>query len=121
MYLLIGIWGSSHRVARGPVPRSVGAAPVGSREYAAMKLTLMLLVGLGGDPGGHLRLWSRPVARSFDLGAAAGVVPALDADLGLPAALAGFGTLAGVFPFHTWSPTATPRRRRRSACCTPGC
>jgi NADH-quinone oxidoreductase subunit M len=70
-----------------------------------MKLTLMLLVGLGGHPGGHLRLWSRAGARSFDLGQLALVpFPRSTQMWVFPLLWLGFGTLAGVFPFHTWSP-----------------
>jgi len=46
MYLLIGIWGSSHAVTpAGPFRFIWKWLDVGGREYAAMKLTLMLLVG----------------------------------------------------------------------------
>jgi NADH-quinone oxidoreductase subunit M len=46
MYLLIGIWGASHEVApAGPFRLVWRRFHVGSKEYAAMKLTLMLLVG----------------------------------------------------------------------------
>ncbi len=59
------------------------------REYAAMKLTLMLLVGSAAILVAIFGLWSRAGGRTFDLGQLArGALPALDADVGLPAALA---------------------------------
>ena len=46
MYLLIGIWGSPGRVAAaGPFKWALNMLDVGGKEYAAMKLTLMLLAG----------------------------------------------------------------------------
>src|SRR5581483_10906152 len=46
MYLLIGIWGASGQVPpRGPLGWAFRATGVGSKEYAAMKLTLYLLLG----------------------------------------------------------------------------
>jgi NADH-quinone oxidoreductase subunit M len=46
MYLLIGIWGSSGRVPpRGIFGWAFRETGVGSKEYAAMKLTLYLLLG----------------------------------------------------------------------------
>ena len=90
MYLLIGIWGSSHKVApAGPFRGAWRWFAVGTREYAAMKLTLMLLVGLGGHPGRHLRaLGRRRRPHLRPRGARGDSLPPLDADVGLPAALA---------------------------------
>ena len=46
MYLLIGIWGSSAEVRpRGVFGWAMRETGVGSKEYAAMKLTLYLLLG----------------------------------------------------------------------------
>ena len=106
MYLLIGIWGSSHRVPpAGPFRGAWRRFAVGSREYAAMKLTLMLLVGSAAILVAILGLWSRAGARSFDLGQLALVpFPRSTQMWVFPLLWLGFGTLAGVFPFHTWSP-----------------
>ncbi len=100
MYLLIGIWGT------------------GSKEYSAMKLTLMLLMGSAFIVVGFLALYAQ--ARSY----------VMDNHLNLPVSFnlldlvplahqaynpefqkwfflvfyLGFGVLAGIFPIHTWSP-----------------
>lgn len=90
MYLLIGIWGT------------------GSKEYSAMKLTLMLLMGSAFIFVGFLILYVK--GGSFDLLALIAAAqngafkdPALQRWLFLAFYL-GFGVLAGIFPFHTWSP-----------------
>ena len=106
MYLLIGIWGSSHEIPpAGPFGFAWRRFSVGSREYAAMKLTLMLLIGSAAILVAMLILWSRSGARTFDLQALERVrfSPATQ-NLVFPLVWLGFGTLAGVFPFHTWSP-----------------
>jgi NADH-quinone oxidoreductase subunit M len=105
MYLLIGIWGSSKRVEpRGPFAWALRHLDVGGREYAAMKLTLMLLAGsalilvaflamahAGGGTFHMEDLASRPLPRELQMWA-------------FPMLWIGFGSLAGVWPFHTWSP-----------------
>jgi NADH-quinone oxidoreductase subunit M len=92
MYVMIVIWGWKER-----------------REYAAMKLTLYLLIGsfisfiaflvlyfnlpsLGVEPTFDLRVWSE-LTFPFNLQ----VVWYLPLFLG-------FAVLAGLFPFHNWSP-----------------
>lgn len=88
MYLLISMWGWKE-----------------SREYAAMKLTLYLIVGSIIALVGVLALYFKAGLGTFDILALqeAGV----DADFQqvwfLPIFL-GFGVLAGVWPFHSWSP-----------------
>ncbi len=91
MYLLIGIWGS------------------GPREYAAMKLTLMLmgasallLVAILGiyfhsSPDGHYTFNVLEIAKHANLS------PAMQ-KIFFPLAFIGFGTIGALFPFHTWSP-----------------
>ncbi len=91
MYLLIGIWGS------------------GPREYAAMKLTLMLmgasallLVAILGiyfhsSPDGHYTFNILEIAKN------AAIPPAMQ-KIFFPLAFIGFGTIGALFPFHTWSP-----------------
>lgn len=106
MYLLIGIWGSSHKVTEaGPLRFVWKWFDIGGREYAAMKLTLMLLVGSAFILVGLLALYFSAGAGTFDM--------AVLAKAHYPRSLQlwafvlfwlGFGSLAGVFPFHTWSP-----------------
>lgn len=106
MYLLIGIWGSSHKVpAAGPFGFTWKRFEVGSREYAAMKLTLMLLVGSAAILVAMFLLWSNSGARTFDMQVLeATKFPIAVQHVVFPLVWLGFGTLAGVFPFHTWSP-----------------
>lgn len=88
MYLLIVIWGST------------------DKEYAAMKLTLYLLLGSALMFAGFLYMYCLPGAHTFDLLALKQNVQFSLADqkllfLGL---FLGFGVLAACFPFHVWSP-----------------
>lgn len=90
MYLLIGIWGT------------------GPREYAALKLTLFLLVGSAFMLVGILGLYfySGLDAKTFDLVAlqeAGPYPPAVQIGCFLLLYI-GFGILAGIWPLHTWSP-----------------
>ncbi|MFI5301468.1 MAG: NuoM family protein, partial [Polyangiales bacterium] len=106
MYLLIGIWGASHAVPpKGPFRMVWKRFAVGDKQYAAMKLTLMLLVGSAAIMIAIFALYVSAGARSFDLEylAAAHHPRALQVAV-FPLLWLGFGTLAGVFPFHTWSP-----------------
>jgi NADH-quinone oxidoreductase subunit M len=106
MYLLIGIWGASHDVpAEGPFRFIWKRFQVGGREYAAMKLTLMLLVGSAAILVAILALWHEAGGQSFSFK----TLEAFKFDRGtqmwvFPLIWLGFGSLAGVFPFHTWSP-----------------
>ncbi len=106
MYLLIGIWGSSHAVTEaGPFRYVWKILDIGGREYAAMKLTLMLLVGSAFILVAMFALYVAAGSTSFDLEHLASVK--YDRSLQMwafPALWLGFGSLAGVFPFHTWSP-----------------
>ena len=88
MYLLIVIWGSTNK------------------QYAAMKLTLYLLLGSALMFAGFLYMYSLPGAHTFDLVAlkenvdfSPEIQKILFAELFL-----GFGVLAACFPFHVWSP-----------------
>lgn len=106
MYLLIGIWGSTKSVApRGPFAWIYTILDVGGKEYAAMKLTLMLLFGSAFILAGVLAMYWAAGGTSFsmeELGKHS-FDPSLQRVL-FPIVWLGFGTLAGVWPFHTWSP-----------------
>jgi NADH-quinone oxidoreductase subunit M len=107
MYLLIGIWGSSKRIPpKGPLAFAMAKFDVGGREYAAMKLTLMLLGGsalilvgilaMAGSTGGTFNFNMEDLARVH--------FPHALQLWSFPLLWIGFGSLAGVWPFHTWSP-----------------
>jgi NADH-quinone oxidoreductase subunit M len=87
MYPLIAIWGSTRK------------------EYGALKLTLYLLAGSALVLPGILYVYFQSGVFSFDLFeiAGAGLSPAVQS-LGFLLFLFGFGVLAGIWPFHTWSP-----------------
>lgn len=88
MYLLIGGWGWKK-----------------TREYAAMKLTLFLLVGSVFALLGVLAIYFEAGLGTFDILklAEVGFDPGFQYLFFLPIFL-GFGVLAGLWPFHTWSP-----------------
>ena len=106
MYLLIGIWGSSHAVAQaGPFRFVWKWLDVGGREDAAMKLTLMLLLGSAFILAVIIAMYLAAGARTFDMAILGRThYSRMLQVLGFPLIWLGFGTLAGVFPFHTWSP-----------------
>jgi NADH-quinone oxidoreductase subunit M len=109
MYLLIGIWGSSHAVTEGgPFKFVWKILDIGGREYAAMKLTLMLLVGSAFILVAIFAMYVAAGSHTFDMGVLGDpkkVTYARDLQLwAFPFLWLGFGSLAGVFPFHTWSP-----------------
>jgi NADH-quinone oxidoreductase subunit M len=87
MYILIATWGSTRK------------------EYAAMKLTLYLLVGSIIALVGILMLYFEADLGTFDVLklAEAGVSADFQRLWFLPVFL-GFGVLAGIWPFHNWSP-----------------
>jgi NADH-quinone oxidoreductase subunit M len=106
MYLLIGIWGSRGRVEpKGPFAFVWKRFDIGGREYAAMKLTLMLLVGSAAILVVIFAMYVAAGGRSFDLGVLGAARYPRELQLwAFPLLWLGFGSLAGVFPFHTWSP-----------------
>lgn len=87
MYLLIGVWGT------------------GKKEYAAMKLTLMLMGGSALLLVGILGIYFSSGAHSMDiLEIARQHIPAELQRWFFPLTFIGFGVLGALFPFHTWSP-----------------
>jgi NADH-quinone oxidoreductase subunit M len=99
MYLLIGVWGAS----------SVFPTFTRTKEYGAMKLTMMLV-------GASVLIFIGILAVFIEAGKGTFDLPTLwqqSADGGLdpnfqkiifPLFLIGCGCLAGLWPFHTWSP-----------------
>ena len=106
MYLLIGIWGSSgHIRPQGIFGWAMGRTGVGTKEYAAMKLTLYLLFGSAFILVGILALYVTAGSRSFSFLTFQQMT--FDSTLQTWVFLAfyiGFGILAGIWPLHTWSP-----------------
>src|SRR5262245_61910195 len=106
MYLLIGIWGSSGEVRpQGIFGWAFGRTGVGTKEYAAMKLTLYLLFGSAFILVGILALYVVAGASSFSFLTLQSMHldPTLQSWVFL-AFYIGFGILAGIWPLHTWSP-----------------
>ena len=95
MYLLIGVWGSSSTF---PTFRR-------TKEYGAMKLTLYLVAG-------SVLIWIAIMAIFVEAGL--GTFNLLELEqvtfsenfqrVFFPFLMVGFGVLAGMWPFHTWSP-----------------
>jgi NADH-quinone oxidoreductase subunit M len=110
MYVLIGVWGSSMDIrGQGPFRGLFSKVGVGLKEYGAMKLTLYLLAGSAFILVGILLLWvegGRQLGRpTFDYVALSQAT--FHGGLGRTLFLlfyVGFGVLAGIWPFHTWSP-----------------
>jgi NADH-quinone oxidoreductase subunit M len=87
MYLLIGVWGT------------------GPKEYAAMKLTLMLLVGSAFVLVGFLALYHMSGLHTFDLTQLAHVkFSSVFQRWVFPMIFVGFGVIGALYPLHTWSP-----------------
>jgi NADH-quinone oxidoreductase subunit M len=106
MYLLIGIWGSSGEVRpRGIFAWAYRETGVGTKEYAAMKLTLYLLFGSAFILVGIFALYVQGGASSFSFLDLESVIfePGVQRWVFLAFYL-GFGILAGIWPLHTWSP-----------------
>jgi NADH-quinone oxidoreductase subunit M len=110
MYLLIGIWGSSMTIeGRGPFGWSFKAVGVGLKEYGAMKLTLYLLAGSAFILIGLFMVYVEGGAAlsgpTFDFRQLATVdFSSASASVIFLLFFVGFGILAGIWPFHTWSP-----------------
>jgi NADH-quinone oxidoreductase subunit M len=87
MYVLIATWGSTRK------------------EYAAMKLTLYLLIGSVIALVGVLAMYFEAGLGTFDMvELAAADFPVSFQRLWFLPVFLGFGVLAGIWPFHNWSP-----------------
>ena len=87
MFLLIGVWGS------------------GRKEYAAMKLTLMLMGGSALLLIGILGIYYGAGATTMNVQEIAKhTIPVNLQHIFFPLVFVGFGVLGALFPFHTWSP-----------------
>lgn len=88
MYLLIGVWGS------------------GNKEYAAMKLTLMLMGGSALMIVGILGIYFFSGATTMNVMVLSQMhnIPVEIQKVLFPFVFIGFGVLGALFPFHTWSP-----------------
>ena len=91
MYLLIGVWGTSTKQR--------------TKEYSAMKLTLMLMGGSAFILVAILALYTQSGAHTFDMDqlAHAGYGEGFQRWVFICIYI-GFGILAGIWPLHTWSP-----------------
>jgi NADH-quinone oxidoreductase subunit M len=88
MYLLIAIWGSTRK------------------EYGAMKLTLYLLAGSALILPAIIYLFVNSGLNTFDvtLLMRPGTFSAFEQKFAFIFLFVGFGILAAIWPFHTWSP-----------------
>ena len=118
MYLLIGVWGSStyfdsdkQRLWGIPIRFDLGTYDR-PKEYGAMKLMLVLVAGSVLIWVGILALYvaagqvGEATFSMMELGrlAAAGEFSPTFQNWVFPLFMIGFGVLAGLWPFHTWSP-----------------
>ena len=102
MYLLIGVWGSSTNFSDF----------LRTKEYGAMKLILFLVAGSILIWVGILAVYAEASGQgdgTFSLQtlsqmAATGQFNSTFQILVFPLFMVGFGSLAGLWPFHTWSP-----------------
>lgn len=99
MYLLIGVWGSSSKFPTF----------VRTKEYGAMKLMLYLVAGSVLVWVGIIAIYVKADLGTFNILAIAesvdqGVLTPEFQRIVFPFIMIGFGVLAGLWPFHTWSP-----------------
>lgn len=106
MYLLIGIWGSKGKVEpAGPFRYVWKRFNVGGREYSAMKLTLVLLAGSAAILVVICAMYFATGQGTFDMEVLGSFRYERSMQIwAFPLLWFGFGSLGGVFPFHTWSP-----------------
>ena len=96
MYLLIAVWGSS----------SDFRTFVRTKEYGAMKLMLYLVAGSVLVWIALMAIFAQADLGTFDFVALHenGEFPVTFQRIFFPFLMVGFGVLAGMWPFHTWSP-----------------
>ncbi len=96
MYLLIAVWGSS----------SDFKTFVRTKEYGAMKLMLYLVAGSVLIWVALMAIFAQADLGTFDFVALHenGEFPVTFQRIFFPFLMVGFGVLAGMWPFHTWSP-----------------
>ena len=96
MYLLIAVWGSS----------SDFKTFVRTKEYGAMKLMLYLVAGSVLIWIALMAIFAQADLGTFDFVALHenGEFPVTFQRIFFPFLMVGFGVLAGMWPFHTWSP-----------------
>ena len=95
MYLLIGVWGSSSRFPRFSR----------TKEYSAMKLTLYLVAGSVLIWVALMAIFAEAGLGTFNMERLAGAEYSdTFQKTFFPFLAIGFGILAGLWPFHTWSP-----------------
>jgi NADH-quinone oxidoreductase subunit M len=95
MYLLIGVWGSS----------SIFPTFSRTKEYSAMKLMLVLTAGSVLVWVGLIAAYVEAGVNSFDILVLEQVAFSPEfQNFFFPFFAIGFGVLAGLWPFHTWSP-----------------
>jgi len=87
MYLLIGVWGT------------------GQKEYAALKLTLMLMLSSALILFAFIAIYLESPIQTFDLILLSHMKYSVAFQkLVYPFLFVGFGVLGALYPFHTWSP-----------------
>ena len=99
MYLLIGVWGSS----------STFPTFKRTKEYGAMKLMMYLVAGSVLVWVGIIAIYVAAGMGTFNIhslqeAAQSGVLTPGFQRIVFPLIMIGFGVLAGLWPFHTWSP-----------------
>ena len=83
-----------------------------TKEYGAMKLTLYLVAG-------SVLIWIAIMAIFVEAAGTCSILELQNAELSgtfqrvfFPFLMVGFGILAGLWPFHTWSPDGHVRHRQ---------
>jgi len=116
MYLLIGIWGSGAdlkpkippnnfiQYIMRPIDTAMRNVTLGTKEYAAAKLTLYLLLGSAFILVGMLVLYFKGAHTFSYTVLSAQEYPREFQRVLFLTFYIGFGVLAGIFPLHTWSP-----------------
>ena len=125
MYLLIGIWGSSGEVRpQGIFGWALGRTGVGTKEYAAMKLTLYLLFGSAFILVGILALYvaggCAERSRSSTLHEHANSTPPCSRGCS-SLSTSGSASSPASGRCTPGRLTATRRRQRPCRCCMPAC